>query len=369
MLTVLLTGAGGSASANFLDAVRLGDDRIETVGADISGDRLHLSLADHRVIVPPPHDKQYMTAILRLTTEFGVDVIVPQPDQEVFALGQIRDALTANMLLPDQPVLELAADKSALAERLKHRSVATPDNVVFKTRGDINDRTGALLENHERVWVRARRGAGSRASLPVSSPDQATSWVAGWVYERNLDYSDFMASEFLPGREFAYQSLWQDGQLVVGQARERLEYLYGFLSPSGQSSSATISRTVAEPSVDDLAQSAVLAIDERPHGVFCVDLKNAVDDTPRITEINAGRFFTTSNFFAHAGLNMPRMLISAAQGETLESLGSSPLEPDLYWVRMVDMGFKLVSGDDFGRWAGPARPEPGPFSHPRAIPA
>ena len=27
-----------------------------------------------------------------------------------------------------------------------------------------------------------------------------------------------MASEMLPGREFAYQSVWQDGDLVVGQA-------------------------------------------------------------------------------------------------------------------------------------------------------
>ena len=173
MLTVLLTGAGGSASSNFLDAIRFDDDRIKTVGADISGDRLHLSLADHRVIVPPPHDKQYVTAILHLTMEFGVDVIVPQPDQEVLALGQNRDSLIANMHLPDQPVLELAADKSALANRLKLQSVAIPESVAFKTRGDIDDLTSALLENHERVWVRARRGAGSRASLPISSPEQA----------------------------------------------------------------------------------------------------------------------------------------------------------------------------------------------------
>mgnify|MGYP004184647183 FL=1 len=61
---------------------------------------------------------------------------------------------------------------------------------------------------------------------------------------------------------------------------------------------------------------------------------------------------------------MPRMLISAAQGENLRPLGSSPLEPDLYWVRMVDMGFKLVTGDEIDRWAGSSRLGPGRFSDP-----
>jgi carbamoyl-phosphate synthase large subunit len=77
-------------------------------------------------------------------------------------------------------------------------------------------------------------------------------------------------------------------------------------------------------------------------------MKEGVDGRPKVTEINAGRFFTTSNFFAHAGLNMPDLAMRGARGETLPTLGSSPLPADLYWIRMVDMGFRIVPGDRLG---------------------
>jgi hypothetical protein len=69
-----------------------------------------------------------------------------------------------------------------------------------------------------------------------------------------------------------------------------------------------------------------------------------------VTEINAGRFFTTSNFFAAAGLNMPDMLVRCAIGERPPRCGSSPLPPDLFWIRMVDMGYVLVPGDALDAW-------------------
>jgi carbamoyl-phosphate synthase large subunit len=85
-------------------------------------------------------------------------------------------------------------------------------------------------------------------------------------------------------------------------------------------------------------------------GVFCVDVKESAAGEPMVTEINAGRFFTTSNFFAAAGLNMPDMLVRAALGERLERMAYSPLPEGLYWIRMVDMGYVLVKADDLDRW-------------------
>jgi carbamoyl-phosphate synthase large subunit len=164
-----------------------------------------------------------------------------------------------------------------------------------------------------------------------------------------------MASEYLPGREFAYQSVWQDGELVAGQARERVEYLYGHLTPSGQTSTPAVARTVDEPAVDELARGAIRALDAEPRGAYCVDIKESVSGTAKVTEINAGRFFTTSNFFAAAGLNMPDMLIRCGLGERPARCGSSPLPPDLFWIRMVDMGYALVPGDKLDPWPRPNR--------------
>ena len=150
-----------------------------------------------------------------------------------------------------------------------------------------------------------------------------------------------MISEFLPGREFAFQSLWHDGSLVESQTRERVEYLFGSLVPSGQTSTPSVARTVQRPDVAEIATKAVRAIDPNANGVFCADLKEDASGRPRVTEINAGRFFTTSNFFATAGLNMPYDYLRLAAGHAVPER-IEPLEEGLYWIRMVDMGYRLV---------------------------
>ena len=55
-------------------------------------------------------------------------------------------------------------------------------------------------------------------------------------------------------------------------------------------------------------------MDDRATGVFCVDLKEDEAGRPLVTEINAGRFFTTSNFLAEAGANMPYSYVELALG-------------------------------------------------------
>jgi len=159
-----------------------------------------------------------------------------------------------------------------------------------------------------------------------------------------------MVSEFLPGAEFAWQSLWHEGRLVTSQARQRVEYFWGNHTPSGQSSSPSVAKTVNRDDVNKAGEAAVRAVAERPHGVFCVDMKENAAGDPLVTEINPGRFFTTSNFFAHAGLNMPDMYVQLGLGNALDATPPvyNPLPENLYWVRMIDMGYRLVED---GRWS------------------
>jgi hypothetical protein len=353
MTRVLLTGAGGSAASNVHDALRRSGRPYEVVGADVSSIKLHLSSAATRFIIPRADHPDYKTAMISLIEASAIDVVHPQPDPEVLAIGSIRTELPAATYLPAQGSLEIAADKSAFNAAMAAAGIDVPESVGFTSLESAAEGTRHLLTLHEKVWIRARVGAGARASLPVSTVDQAVAWIRWWIDEKSMAAADFMASEFLPGREFAYQSVWQDGRLVAGQARQRVEYLYGHLTPHGQTSTPAVARTVSIPSVDELALRAIRALDLNPCGAFCVDIKEAADGTPRVTEINAGRFFTTSNFFAAAGLNMPDMLMRCALGEQVESCGTSPLDADLYWIRMVDMGYTLVPGRDLDAWPRP----------------
>src|SRR5581483_1794863 len=119
--------------------------------------------------------------------------------------------------LPSQDALEVAGDKAKFASVMEAAGVPAPVTRSFEDRAMIRSATKELLSQYERVWIRARVGAGSRAALPVRTADQAVGWVDWWTEERGLPASAFLAAEYLPGREFAYESVWTAGRLVAGQ--------------------------------------------------------------------------------------------------------------------------------------------------------
>ncbi len=349
MSRILLTGAGGSAAYNFLDALNQSGERHYVVATDIKPYHLEMIDADKKFLIPPVTSPAYLPAINKLIESEQIDFVHPQPDVEVAFLSKHAPKLKAKTFLPSSKVVDLCHDKMAFNKRLMARKVAVPKAHHITDKVSLERALKDLLKIQPKVWLRATRGAGSKASLPVNNMYQADAWVDYWKNFRGLTYSDFMASEFLPGHEFAWQSLWFNGQLITSQARERIEYIFGNLTPSGQTSSPSVAKTVNRDDINEIGQAAVRAVSDKPHGVFCVDMKEGHDGVPKVTEINIGRFFTTSNFFAHAGLNMPAMYLELGTSGQLRKKPKqlNPLPDNLYWVRMIDMGFRLVKEDEW----------------------
>lgn len=349
MARILITGAGGSAAYNFIDALRLTKDDLFIVGTDMKPFHLELVPANKKYIVPGVNDKDYLNKMRTIIKEEKIDFVHPQPDVEVAFLSEQGDELGTKLFLPDSSVVEACHDKMVFNKRLAEKNVAVPEAYHITSPEELKSALERLLKKQPKVWLRAIRGAGSRGSLPINSFYQGDAWIDYWRNFRGIDYGDFMASEFLPGHEYAWQSLWFDGELITSQARERLEYIFGNLTPSGQTSSPSVAKTVNRDDINEIGQAAVRAVSDKPHGVFCVDMKESVDGIPKVTEINVGRFFTTSNFFAHAGLNMPAMYLELGLTGKLTDKPEqlNPLPDNLYWVRMIDMGFKLVKEDEW----------------------
>jgi len=347
MKRILVTGAGGNASRSFIASLRMAAEPFHIVGTDTNPYHLECAEVDVRYLLPRCDEPNYLAALQEVVSRENIALIHPQPDVEVAFLSSHRDKLPAPVFLPTDSAIHTCQDKMACNLNLGQAGVPVPrsiqiasDDAVEEVITDIQKLRG------EAVWLRAIRGAGSRAALPVKTIEQARSWIRYWVENRGLAPTDFMAAEFLPGKEFAFQSLWYRGELVTSMARERMEYMFGNLMPSGQSSSPSIARTVHRSDVNDVGTHAVRAADSMPHGVYCVDMKENKDGQPCVTEINLGRFFTTSNFFSAAGCNMPYYYVRLALGENLPNMPShNPLEADLYWIRGVDRAPKLFRGE------------------------
>jgi carbamoyl-phosphate synthase large subunit len=344
---ILVTGAGGPAGANFIKSLRMAKEAFYISGSDISASNLELSDVDSYNILPPSETENYIEELNKVVRNEKINLVHPQPDIEVYVISENREDVEASVFLPNKETIRVCQNKLRLSKVLEENRIPTPKSHHITDKGDLEKALSSLLElNSDKAWLRAIRGAGGRASLPIKEVDHGVMWIDYWMKNRGLDWKNFMLSEFMPGREFAFQSVWSNGEVVTSQARERLEYLFGYLTPSGQTSSPTLAKTVNREDINEIATNAVLAVDKNATGVFCIDLKENSLGVPCVTEINSGRFFTTSNFFSEAGANMPYIYIKLAFGEHFDPIPKyNPLPEGWYWIRRMDMGHKLVKGD------------------------
>lgn len=349
MKKILVTGAGGSASYNFIKSLRNNPkkEKFFIVGADVKKYHMELSPLDRSYIVPNFNTPGYIDELNKIIKKEKIDFLHAQPDGEVNLISENRHKMLAKTFLPKDSSIKLCQNKMKFNSFLNSKGISVPEAYPINNYSDLEKSLKVLFKNHQKVWLRAVRGAGSKAALPVINIEHARFWIDYWKQMKGIGYGDFMVSEFLPGKEYAFQSLWNNGELLMSQARERIEYIFGHLTPSGQSSSPSIAKTVSNDEVNNLAYNAIKTIDSDASGVFCVDLKTDRNGKVKIIEINAGRFFTTSYFFSKAGINMPYYYIKLGLGEKIDNKFKefNNLEEDLYWVRMVDMGYKLIKGD------------------------
>jgi carbamoyl-phosphate synthase large subunit len=343
---VLCTGAGGPAGINFVKSLTVAPEKLYIVGTEASEYYLHTMPIDTKYLVPKAKDPSYIDRLNEIIRKEKIDFFHAQPDVEVEVVSEQREKLEAPVFLPSKQAVKACQDKLESATAWKNKGIPVAKTIVIKQESDI-DR--AFAELGSPIWIRATRGAGGRGSTPASNRETAVSWINYWR-ARNVEW-EFIAQEMLPGRNIAFHSLWRNGELVTSMARERIEYIYSYLAPSGIMGTPAVQKTVHENTVNKISTEAVLAIDPNFTGIASVDLKENTKGVPCVTEINPGRMFTTSFFFSYASkvlfndyrINIPYLYTKLAYNEALPKLEKyNPLPADVYWIRHMDAPGRLV---------------------------
>jgi carbamoylphosphate synthase large subunit len=343
---ILITGAGGPAGVNFTQSLRIAPEKLLLTGTEANHYYMHLASTDKIYQVPRATDLAYIDQINEIITKENIDFVHPQPDIEVKAVSENREKLKAPTFLPSKTAVVICQDKFRSAEAWKRKGIPVAQTIELKKEADIGR---AFEELRSPLWIRARWGAGGKGSTPADNPDTAVSWIRYWK-SRHKEW-EFIAQEYLTGRNIGFHSLWKEGELVTSMARERLQYIYPHLAPSGITGTPSVQRTVHDDKVNEVATDAVLAVDKDFNGIACVDLKENGEGAPRATEINAGRMFTTSFFFSFASkkllknysANFPYLYVKLAYRESIPDVPKyNSLPRQLYWMRHVDAPGKLV---------------------------
>jgi carbamoyl-phosphate synthase large subunit len=175
------------------------------------------------------------------------------------------------------------------------------------------------------------------AAIPVATAEQARAWITLWRDLQGIRVSNFTLGEYLPGRHFIVQGLWRAGDLLRTETMEVLSYFAAGNNPSAVFSLSNLAKTIVAPQALEIALDAVNAIEQKPSGTFIVELKERIDGTPCITEINAGRFPAgVTALLAGGGDNMVEMFARAALGEVERPADPNRPKAERYLVRDID---------------------------------
>lgn len=196
------------------------------------------------------------------------------------------------------------------------------------------------------MWLRALYGSGGRGALRTSDQILAERWVEHWN-----GWGNFIASRYAGSRMFTWLSVWNEGEPIGGQMRERLYWEYRDLSPSGVTGYTGAQRTVLRDDLVKLAISSITAVDRAPHGPYGVDMLIGDDGVARITEVQGGRFFVSTHFLATCGLNLPLLAVLATMKD--HRLGAfvppenrlSPIQAGIVWTKYNECLPKMYDDD------------------------
>lgn len=338
--SILVTGCGGAASTGFIRSLREAPERFRIIGIDCDKYHLLRSEADESLLSPSANDPLYIDFLNYIIEEKGITLLFAQPDQEVFKISENRGKIKAKTFLPDHRTVEICQDKYESYLIWKRAGVRVPETILIKEESDIER---AFKDLGSPLWVRARRGAFGKGSILCSTSGEVKVWV-----EMKRGWGEYLCARYLPGRMLTHQSIWYEGEMIVCQGRGREYWEFANRSPSGVTGITGCGWTVSEPALDEIAISAIKAVDPMPHGIFGVDCTCDGEGFPNPTEINIGRFFTTHHFFTRAGLNMPYIYVKLALTGTSPRLKKriNPLREGLAWIRGMDIQPILTDLDE-----------------------
>ena len=345
-IRVLIPAAGSGPSNNLIRSLRAGLPSLELIGYHSDRFILKKSTADRNYLIPPANRPAFATVLRRLIDLERVDLLIPTGDGDVAMAARLRHELPCRVFLPRPELIELCQDKYRLTVFLQDHGLPVPLTSPIADLDGIEEAFKSLPPA-SRLWCRTRSGADSKGATPVADVAQARSWISYWQQMRGVPPDAFTLCEYLPGRDFACQSLWTGGRLVLIKTYERIAYFGGESRPSGVASQSALARTVVEPGVVHVSVEAIRALGDDVSGAFDVDLKEGADGVPRITEINAGRFISGASLFDFSGQhNMAATYVRLALDQPVVIDDPYDAVEDHYMVRDLDTLPGIFSADE-----------------------
>ncbi len=315
-MNVLVTGVGGPTPRSFVRAVKCSGreslKNVRFIGVDCNPLAYGLydrALFDRSFLVPRADHPNYWDQINDLIKQEDIEIAVVLPELEVLAWAENLDKLCQPILthLPDPKLVEALIDKHRLHVELADTQLIPKFVKVDPTSFSYEQ---IIKQVGTDFWIRATVGSSGFGSLQISSSEMLDNWLA-----INSTIEEFIATEFLPGRNLACKLLYFQGQLKRTACAERVHYIMAKVAPSGITGNTSFGRLLNYPELVQISEDTMCQITQKigvmANGIFTLDYKEDRHGVPKLTEINV-RHVAFNSSIAAGGANLP--------ADTLEGL-------------------------------------------------
>jgi carbamoyl-phosphate synthase large subunit len=333
-MTILVSACGSSIGLEVARSLKMAGSDQRVIGSEVSwwGKQLGERFCDEVFLLPRGDEPGYVEALEQILQDQQVQLLLVNTDTELEAIEPVHDQLQVPASFPAGEALRICLDKQLLHEKLSGEQLVARTCPV----SDGSQLEQALEEVGRPGWLRCSTGPRGRGSILIESADEGAAWIDYWR-RRGGDEDQWLLHQYLPGRNFNWTSIWWQGELVVSAAGERLAYFLSQVAVSGITGNVSHARTVVDERLNETASRAVRAMDAEPHGVYSVDLREASEGVPLVTEINARQAFRPL-LYTHSGVNFSALLADlVVHGK----------RPDLPAMNAQVAGMEIIRGMDF----------------------
>ena len=206
-MKILVTGAGGASGICTILALKKSTDHI-IIGCDCSEYSSGFYLAHEKFIIPSAEDDErgFLKEIINKVKKHKIDIIFPNVDEELLVFAKNKSNIPCNIVISPFSTVDVCNDKSKLISRLKN---IVPLPVVRNISPSF--------------LVKPKIGRGSRNIYKVESQEELEA-LFKYLSFRGMTRNDFIIQEFLPGKEYTVDALFDSrGDLVVAVPRQRIK--------------------------------------------------------------------------------------------------------------------------------------------------
>ncbi len=335
-IKILITGAGGSASIGLTRCLKNYFPKAKIIGVESDLFNSTLSETNITYLIPRVSDENYIKVLNHIILKEKIDFLYPQTDSEISAIAKNIRKIQCKTLIPSFKIISTCQNKYKLNQHLFAKKIPVPKTSLIKTSKDLKNAI-----KHKLFWLRNITGAGAKGAFLAENFEQATWWIN---FQKGLGH--FTASEYMPGDNYGCDLLFADGKLIFSQIKRRLEYILSKANVVGITGTTGILETISTKFyLNDISERAVTTLDNNISGAFSVDIKCNLLSKPYVTEINPGRFLSSSmHLFAETKFPAPALVILIANNQKLPSFPKrNPIKGGAILVRQLDRKPATVS--------------------------